>query len=231
MKKLSLISFIIVSVILMTLNAFALEGPPSVGTPPDYYVESDGTVTMRTELGQLCDIGIMKDVGGGYYGSITRSEMAKIITQMYGLFDIDLYHQNVDFIDVSSRNPYSASIKFVSDSKIMNGYGDGLFLPDKDITYYEAVKTLVTVLGYEPLALQRGGYPQGYLKVANELGIIIYPNADNYAVTKSDITDMVFKAIDTPLMKQSGFGADNQYIIMDGKNGVELQTLRTMLGK
>jgi len=231
MKKLSLVCFSIIAVILMASNAIALEAPPSVGTPPDYYVESDGTVTMRTELGQLCDIGIMSDVGGGYYDSVTRSEMAKIITQMYGMFDIDLYRQSVDFTDVSSRNPYSASIKFVSDNKIMNGNGDGLFLPDKDITYYEAIKTVVTVLGYEPLALQRGGYPYGYLRVANEIGIILYPDTDNYTATKGDITDMVFKAIDTPLMKQSGFGAVIEYIVMDGKNGVELQTLRTMLGK
>ena len=231
MKKLSLISFTIVAVILMTSNVFALEAPPSAGTSPDYYVESDGTVTMRTELGQLCDIGIMSDVGGGYYDTITRSEMAKIIAQMYGMFDIDSMRENNKFADVSSRNPYSASIKFVSDSGIMRGYDNGFFLPDKDITYYEAVKTLVTVLGYEPIAIQKGGYPHGYLKIANKIGIILYPGIDDYTATKADITDMVFKSIDTPLMKQSGFGADIQFVIMDGKNGVKLQTFRTMLEK
>ena len=110
----------------------------------------------------------------------------------------------------------------------MNGYGNSLFLPDKDITYNEAVKTIITVLGYEPLALQKGGYPQGYLNTANELGLILYPYAQDHNITGQEMCDIIHKALDTPLMKQNGFGAVISYITMDGKNGIELQTLRTM---
>ncbi len=222
MKNKGFLSLIIVCLMIVTA-AFAAHAEAPVGTPPDYYVESDGNITMRSELAQLCDIGIMSDVGGGAYASITRSEMAKIVTQLYGLPNID---ELCDFCDVSTRNKYAGSIKFVADQKIMNGYGNGLFLPDKDITYYEAVKTIVTVLGYEPLAIQKGAYPHGYLKVATELGLIYFPAMEDRIASKNDISDILFKAIDTPLMKQNGFGSNVSYVIMDGKNGTPLETLR-----
>lgn len=52
---------------------------------------------------------------------------------------------------------------------------------------------------------------RGYLNVTIELGIIIYPDVADYTVTKGDITDMVFKAIDTPLMVQTAFGEKFEY--------------------
>lgn len=223
MKRISLTGLTVATVLLMGTIVFAVEAETPNGSPPDYYVESNGTVTMRTELAQLYDIGIMSDVGGGPYESITRGEMAKIVTQLYGLPHIS---ELCEFTDVSARNTYAGSIKFASENKIMNGYGNGLFLPDKDITYHEAVKTIVTVLGYEPLALQKGGYPHGYLKVANELGLILYPSLADHIESKKDIADILIKAIDVPLMKQNGFGENASYIIMNGKNGAPLETLR-----
>ena len=142
------------------------------------------------------------------------------------VFNMTGEKRSCDFIDVSSKNPYFSSINYVSQVGIMNGYGNGLFLPDKDITYSEAVKTIITVLGYEPLAIQKGGYPQGYLNIANELGLILYPYAQDHNITGQELCDIIHKALDVPLMKQNGFGAIVSYITMDGKNGIELQTLR-----
>ncbi|MBO5744024.1 MAG: S-layer homology domain-containing protein [Clostridia bacterium] len=230
MKKICLISLIIVS-LFASVCAFA----DNAGNPPDYYVESNGTITMRSEMGQLGDMGIMSDgdMRISPYGAITRGEMARIITQLDGYDKLEVFNmtgekRSCDFIDVSSKNPYFSSINYVSGSGIMNGYGNSLFLPDKDITYNEAVKTIITVLGYEPKAIQKGGYPQGYLTVANELGLILYPYAQDHNINGQEMCDIIHKALDVPLMKQNGFGAVESYIIMDGKNGVELQTLRTI---
>lgn len=232
MKKLSLAVLIIVS-LLASVSVFALEAPNDAGNPPDYYVESDGVITMRSELGQLWDIGIMSDSDMLItpFETITRGEMARIITQLYGYDDLEVFNmtgekKTCDFIDVSSKNPSFSAINYVFQSGIMSGYGNDLFLPDKDITHNEAVKTIITALGYEPLALQKGAYPQGYLTVANELCIILYPYADDHNITGQELCDIIHKALDVPLMKQNGFGAIESYITMDGKNGTELQTLR-----
>ena len=232
MKKYCLTFMSMALALIMAVSVFAAE-PPKDGNPPDYYVESDGIITMRSELAQLEDIGIMSDsdMRISPYQSVTRGEMARIITQLYGfdyleVFDLTGQKMTCDFIDVSSKNRSASSINYVSQKGIMNGYGDSLFLPDKDITYHEAVKTVVTVLGYEPLALQRGGYPQGYLTVANELGLILYPGEQDHSVTGGEMCDIIHKALDTPLMEQTKFGSVVEYAIMDGSNGTVLKTLR-----
>ncbi len=222
MKKYCLTFLSMALALIMAASVFAAE-PPKDGNPPDYYVESDGIVTMRSELAQLYDIGIMSDVGGGPFESITRGEMAKIVAQLRGCPDIG---EECEFIDVSIRNPYRGSIGFVAFHNYMNGYGDGLFLPDKDITYYEAVKTVVTVLGYEPLALEKGGYPNGYLQVANDLGLILYPGAEDRIASKNDLCEIIHVALDIPFMEQTKYGSVVEYAIMDGNNGTLLKTLR-----
>jgi len=46
---------------------------------------------------------------------------------------------------------------------------NSLFYPDRPITYQNAVEIAVSVLGYSEKADYYGGYPMGYLRVANEL--------------------------------------------------------------
>ena len=174
--------------------------------------KDEGTIIQRTELAQLYDMDIMSDVGSGPYQNITRAEMAKIVTQTLRMTNATMPNT---FTDVSNDNPYTNQIGVVQSMKIMCGCGNDVFKPDADITYYEVVKTIVTMLGYEPLALQKGGYPHGYLKVGNEIGIILYPGADDYVINKDDIAKILIKAIDVPLMQQTSFGKTMEYQISE----------------
>ncbi len=175
-------------------------------------IKAEETITQRTELAQLYDMGIMKDVGSGPYQSITRAEMAKIITQTLNISKVTAANT---FTDVTDDNPYINEIGIVQGMKIMCGYGNDIFKPDADITYYEAAKTIVTMLGYEPIAQQNGGYPYGYLKAGNETGIIPYPGAEDRVINKNDIAKILIKAIDTPLMQQASFGSTAEYMISE----------------
>ena len=168
--------------------------------------------THKSELTQLYEIGIMSDVGSGPYQNITRSEMAKIVTQTLKMTNVMMPNT---FTDVPDNNPYINQIGVVKSMKIMCGYGNDIFNPDADITYYEVVKTIVTMLGYEPLAMQRGGYPHGYLKVGNQIGIILYPGAEDYVINKNEIAKILIKAVDVPLMQQTSFGKTMEYQISE----------------
>ena len=184
-------------------------------------IPTDYRVTARTELAQLNDMGIMKECEGGPYDNVSRAEMANIVTE---LIKITYDTQESGFSDVPYDHKYSGNIYVVKNMGIMCGYGNGIFRPDNDITYSEAVKTLVTLLGYEPKA-ERDGYPVGYLKTANEIGLIISPVATDSAITKNDIAKLVLRATEIPLMVQQSFGNDAEYTITD-------ETLKTKyLGK
>ena len=197
-----LISIVLVG-IMMILSVCALAENRST---------DEGMITHKSELAQLYEIGIMSDVGSGPYQNITRSEMAKIVTQTLKMTNVTMPNT---FTDVPDNNPYINQIGVVQSMKIMCGCGNDIFNPDVDITYYEVVKTLVTMLGYEPLAMQRGGYPHGYLKVGNEIGIILYPGAEDFVINKNEIAKILIKAIDVPLMQQTSFGKTMEYQISE----------------
>lgn len=174
--------------------------------------DDEGVITQKPEIAQLYDMGIMHDVGSGPFQNITRAEMAKIVTQTLRMTDVAMLNT---FTDVPDEHQYINEIGAVQSMKIMCGCGNDIFNPDSYITYYEAAKTIVSMLGYDALALQNGGYPHGYLKVANELGIILYPGADNFEIYKNDIAKMIIRAMDVPLMKQTSFGETTEYQISE----------------
>ena len=80
------------------------------------------------------------------------------------------------------------------------------------------------------MAEQQGGFPHGYMMTGSRLGLFkdLYLEGPD-DVTRVTVAVMLVNSLDVPLMKQSGFGANTEYIVMDGKNGVALETFRTNL--
>lgn len=74
---------------------------------------------------------------------------------------------DVPYSDVGKDSPYYAAIS--------TGYALGIiskaekFLPDENITYEQAVKILVSILGGDPIAEVSGGYEIGYIKTAEDM--------------------------------------------------------------
>ena len=54
---------------------------------------------------------------------------------------------------------------------VTGGIGNGMFGPEDPVTYEQAVKMIVSALGYDLVANNKGGYPTGYLAVASSEGI------------------------------------------------------------
>lgn len=81
-----------------------------------------------------------------------------------------LSEDNFRFSDVPADK--QAIVSFVSSLGIMNGYPDGLFYPDEPVTFNQLIKTFVSFLGYDFLAQESGGWPNGYRLQANTLGIL-----------------------------------------------------------
>jgi len=66
---------------------------------------------------------------------------------------------------------YAGAIAYCVENGIINGYPDGTFNPKGTIELREAIKMLVTALGYTGLA-----YPQGYLSKASEQTVALIGN-------------------------------------------------------
>ena len=145
--------------------------------------------------------------------TVTRAQFAKIMVTALGVGEAAKYAagQTV-FADVAGNHWAAGYINVASDMKIINGYGDGNFGPEDQVTYAQAVTMIVRALGYEPKATAMGGYPGGYLAIAAEKEITEDVNVVNtLAAIRGDVAIMVDASLTVPMMVQKTWGQYPEY--------------------
>lgn len=172
--------------------------------------------------------------------TITRAEVTKMIcvagnisteSQEKLIFSTDPEAQSIfKYPDVPETHWAHKYIKSAKAYGIIEGDENGNFNPENAVTNEEVIKMVVALLGYSPMADTRGGYPAGYTATAVQIGLTKDMQLEVDAPAKRcDVAKIICNALDTPLMYQTGMNFSTQtaeYKIMDGKNGVELITLR-----
>lgn len=159
-------------------------------------------------------------------GHVTRAEMAKMLVLMLGLSPSDAVAK---FSDVPSEHWAHRFISRAVAFGIVNGMGDGTFLPDEYITYQQAIKMIVCALGYSVVAERNGGYPHGYTITGVNLGITPDKAVVTKIADKGEIIVMLQKALDVPIMVVTEDESQTAYKILNGKSGERLVTMRTRL--
>ena len=97
---------------------------------------------------------------------ITRAEMVNMLIRerkLSSYLSSDTPNEEINFTDVNNTHPMYEAIKTAVNAKMISGYGDGTFRPDEYVTYEQAIKMILSMLGYEPMADMYGGYPTGYM--------------------------------------------------------------------
>ena len=157
--------------------------------------------------------------------NITRAEMAQILVNMLHLRQAKPSNVNDSFYDVPKDHWAYNSINVCKESKYINGYGNGYYGVDDNITYEQAIKMLVSVLGYDSVAEKEGGYPEGYIKVANDIGITQDTNfVSTDIATRETVAEMIINTVHLPVMEQIVYSNEPEFAIMDGTNGNPLMT-------
>lgn len=157
-------------------------------------------------------------------GHVTRAEMAKMLVHMLGLTPKGT---SVEFSDVTSEHWAYSFVSQAAAFGIINGMGDGTFLPDENVTYQQAIKMVVCALGYSVVAERKGGYPHGYVMTAMDLGLTPSKASMTEKADRSEIFIMLQKALDVPIMVITENESQTAYKILNGKNGERLVTMRT----
>ena len=87
---------------------------------------------------------------------LTRAQFAVIISRIAAGGEDRIADGEVPFSDVPQwARPY---VYFAYSQGIMVGDGKGRFMPDASVTYGQAAKVFVHLLGYDAQVLKRGGF-------------------------------------------------------------------------
>lgn len=104
-------------------------------------------------------------------GNLTREQFATAIVRALGLKDKAETAKGTEtgFSDVKSERWSSGYIKIAANEKIINGVGENMFAPSRGVKYEEAVTMVIRALKLETPEME---YPAGYLKIAEEEGLL-----------------------------------------------------------
>ena len=159
--------------------------------------------------------------------TITRAEVAAIVERMQNINAAS--NSATVFTDVPSSHWASGYIAQATAAGIINGYGDGTFGPEDDVLYEQVIKMVVEAIGYAPFVKDNGGYYAGHLLAAQRYGVLdgVVGGAIGAKATRGQVAQLVYNAIDTPLMDRYTYGDKAEYVIYHGKNGNDFETLLT----
>ncbi len=145
-------------------------------------------------------------------GKITRAEYAAIVCRVNNMDDAAKANANGNiFTDVAADHWASGYIATAYQAGIVNGMGDGTFAPEAEVTYEQAVKMLVAALGYEMKAQSMGGYPTGYMMIANQESITVGTTNTAGGASRATVARLTYNALTVPMMDQTSWGTDIEF--------------------
>lgn len=150
---------------------------------------------------------------------IRRSEFAKIAVLLSGLSEVaEASQSKTVFPDVVDGHWATGYINVAQQQGYVIGDDMGNFRPDDEITYAEVAAVIVRILGYEPRAASRGGFPTGYTVVAGEIGLLkngVVTNGINNPITRGAVAIMSFNSLTIDIMEKTSYGANESYEVVD----------------
>ncbi len=148
--------------------------------------------------------------------NVTRAEFAEMVCRFGGI-NADGGTQST-FTDINSGDERLSYINTAVIRGLMTPYINGAFDPDGTVTKQQAARAILTVLGYAGYAESAGGYPNGYMSVAN--GTEMMKNVSGAAIdvlTYDKVFTMLYNSLTIPLCETVVNGEYTGYQISDTK--------------
>ncbi len=175
------------------------DGDAAVVTTAVSFPDVPSGASYAEAVRALNELGIITGDERGYFNpnkTITRAEAATIICRLMGVEDEAKAMKNQVFTDVPSDHWAVGYVAKAVELGIVNGYGNGKFGPSDSVTYEQMVKMLVCACGLEEDASEAGGWPNGYIKTANAMGMTeSITHTQKAPVNRSVVAQLVYNII------------------------------------
>lgn len=177
--------------------------------------------SLEEAVGLLQSYGIVQGYPDGTFKpdkSVTRAEMAKIMTVAAGYYE---YSKNMTSVYEDMRGHWAESyVELANVLNIVKGISPTTYGPDNVIKFDEAYTMIVRLLGYSDEALQ-GSWPTNYLEKSRELNLFENVDTSKIYASRRDISIMLYNAMKMNLVASK----DNKSVYSTGK------TLLSKLGE
>ena len=146
-------------------------------------------------------------------GTPTRADFVKACVKEYGYDNIARLAEPSGFTDVSGED--DGYISVAKAMGIVNGYTETEFGPNDLVTYFQGIKIVVSMLGYEPAIDNPGGYPTGYIDIATRNSLLngISKGISDEPITNADMAVLLYNALEVDMLEPLTYGNDGRYTI------------------
>ncbi|MBE5039571.1 S-layer homology domain-containing protein [Ructibacterium gallinarum] len=179
-----------------------------IGALPVLAQTAEGVQDISNELNLLSALEIVESIDVNVLDNhISREEFAYYIAKMSGISGSDTVRY---FIDVSADDYAFAYINGLVENKIISESDDKYFRPNDPITQDEAVKMVISALGYTTDARVRGGFPTGYRQIASRLEV--WDQFGDMFLTYRDGFCMIFNTLKTHVCSLQSIGTSGDQV-------------------
>ena len=152
------------------------------------------------------------------HDEITRAEFTQMAVSLMNLGELDA-DMNIPFVDVAINDESYSSICIAYACGFISGNGDNTFRPNDAITTAEAAKIVTSMVGYTPVAEDKGGFLPGYISVAQRIGVFDGVDLSDETVDGEKAVRMLYNTLFVDVYKQITFGGEtNRYILNEGES-------------
>lgn len=192
------------------------------------FIDVNGTKYEKA-VQLLCDLDIVEGVSPDRFEpmeQVKRSDAARLVTALSGM---QMTCSMQVYSDVPPQHPDYNAIYAATQLGIISGVGEGLYNPDGFISGEQAAKMLVSLAGYKAHAEAAGGYPSGYLTMANRLDLL---KGVSMAApfTKGELALMLYNTLFAVPAEKASYG-DEKISFVTGEENLLAQNLKIYIAE
>jgi len=212
-KASKIVSLVLAAVILLFVFVTPINAKTTIIITKDTFSQNEKSMFDNDYFGIVAEDlkarGIFIGYPDGTMGEnnhVTRAEMATVCTRILGVENKPNYVPTVKYPDVPDTHWAVKYVSLTNDYGITQGYPDGTFKPENNVTLNETLKMLLVSGGYGSDDTGNAlSYPDGYIQAGKDLGVtnkIVYDG--NRAALRGEIMFMTYQMLQADQTSQGG---------------------------
>lgn len=180
------------------INCFLLAAMISLSALPSFFVSASAAETSESSTEAIMKgLGISEGIAEKDSGdSVTREELAVILDNILGAH-AEIKNSAVSDIE---DNSHSRQIQAVTALKLMLTYEDGTFRPLEYVTWDSAIRSVISLTGYDRVKSDNADSSAANLRNARRIGLLSGLNPKGKNITWEELCSLIYNSFDAEVL-------------------------------